>query len=246
MERSRPTTHLIAVKILAMNNEATITMSGEDVFFPALSFPKIHHFFRNFFSSSVLKPIEAIEGDENVKDMLEYQKGDKQAFLRIYNRNKKKVYTWAYRMLSNEATAEEISQEVFIRIYKLQKTYKPLAKFTTLLYTITSRLVFNESRRKSRHPEDGIESEAWQNIPDVSNEWMNAMENEQKKEILERAILKVSKRQRAILMLRYIDGLSHDEIGQIMELKVTAIKSLLHRGLVSLANVLKEEGVKIQ
>ncbi len=198
---------------------------------------------RNLFA----KPgLDSVESDESVKDMLEFQKGDKQAFLRIYNKNKCKVYSWAYRMLNNEATAEEISQEVFIRIYKLQKTYKPLAKFTTLLYTITSRLVFNESRRKSRHPEDGMEHEEWQNMPDVSNEWMNVMEKEQKKEILERAIQKVAERQRGVLMLRYIDGLSHEEIGQIMELKIPAVKSLLHRGLQSLMVVLKQEGVSIQ
>lgn len=200
-------------------------------------------FFRNLLTNPVL---ESIEGDENVKDMLEFQNGDKQAFMRIYNRNKRKVFTWAYRMLHNEASAEEISQEVFIRIFKMQKSYKATAKLTTLLYTITSRLVFNESRRKSRHPEQEIEQEEWQNIPDVSNEWMNAMEKEQRKEILERAIQQVPDRQRAVLMLRYIDGMSHEEICSIMELSTQAVKSLLHRGLESLMNVLKKEGVAIQ
>lgn len=227
-----------------------IGICGEEIFFPTISFSNLnpleknfHIFMRNLLGFSVSK---SIEGDENVNDMLEFQKGDKEAFLRIYNRNKRKVYSWAYRMLKDEGTAEEISQEVFIRIFKSQKTYKPLAKFTTLLFTITTRLVFNETRRKSRHPEDGIEHEQWQNIPDVSNEWMNGMENEQKKEILERAILKIPERQRAILMLRYIDGFSHDEICQIMVLKVSAIKSLLHRGLVSLSKALEQEGVQLQ
>ncbi len=195
---------------------------------------------RNLFSKPVFNPVES---DENVQDMLKYQKGDKQAFLRIYNRNKRKVYSWAYRMVGNESIAEEISQEVFIRVMRSQKTYKPLAKFTTLLYTITSRLVFNESRRKSRHPEDEIESEEWQNFADVSNEWMTIMEKEQKREILERAIQKVPERQRAVLMLRYMDEMSHEEIAGIMEMKIQAVKSLLHRGLQSLALVLKQEGV---
>lgn len=221
---------------------------GEEFFFP-VSFPNLEKLkqigllFRNFFKPAVF---ESIEGDEDVKDMLEFQKGDKKAFLRIYNRNKRKVYSWAYRMLKDEGTAEEVSQEVFIRVMRAQKTYKPLAKFTTLLYTITSRLVFNESRRKTRHPEDAIEPEQWQNMPDVSNDWMKSMEKQEKREILERAIQKVPERQRAVLMLRYIDGMSHEEIGQIMELKIQAVKSLLNRGLGSLMTILKQEGVIIQ
>lgn len=215
-------------------------MDGENILPILHLFEKMNHFMRNLFSKPVFNPVES---DENVQDMLKYQKGDKQAFLRIYNRNKRKVYSWAYRMVGNESIAEEISQEVFIRVMRSQKTYKPLAKFTTLLYTITSRLVFNESRRKSRHPEDEIESEEWQNFADVSNEWMTIMEKEQKREILERAIQKVPERQRAVLMLRYMDEMSHEEIAGIMEMKIQAVKSLLHRGLQSLALVLKQEGV---
>ncbi len=69
------------------------------------------------------------------------------------------------------------------------------------------------------------------------------MEKEQKREILERAIQKVPERQRAVLMLRYMDEMSHEEIAGIMEMKIQAVKSLLHRGLQSLALVLKQEGV---
>jgi RNA polymerase sigma-70 factor (ECF subfamily) len=236
---------------LTMSNKSEMMfVNGGDFFFPVSTFPNLgsisKSFFillRNFFSKSGL---ESIESDENVTDMLTFQKGDKQGFLRIYNRNKRKVYSWAYRMLHNEAVAEEISQEVFIRVLRMQKTYMPTAKFTTLLYTITSNLVFNESRRRFRHPEDGMEQEELQNIPDISNEWMMAMEKEQKKEILERAIQKVSDRQRAVLMLRYIDEMSHEEIAQIMELSIQAVKSLLHRGLQSLMIILKQEGVLIQ
>ncbi len=206
---------------------------------------KINQFFRNLLAMQVFQPLEDAKHDTNVQDMLEFQKGNQQAFYRIYHRNKRKIYSWAYRMLQNQATAEEISQEVFIRIFKMQKKYKPTAKFTTLLYTITSRLVFNETRRKSRHPEDGMEQNEWQNFPDIRYQWMNQMEREQKKEILERAIQKVPERQRAVLMLRYMDEMSHEEISGIMELKIQAVKSLLHRGLVSLMEVLKKEGVHL-
>ena len=72
------------------------------------------------------------------------------------------------------------------------------------------------------------------------------MEKQEKREMLERAIQKVPERQRAVLMLRYIDGMSHEEIGQIMELKIQAVKSLLNRGLGSLMTILKQEGVIIQ
>lgn len=226
-------------------------MSGEEFFFPTFKSPSFEEMIqdcanlvRTFFKIPMFN--SSIENDIDVQDMQEFQKGNKQAFLKIYNRNKRKVYSWAYRMLKNEATAEEISQEVFIRIYKLQKNYEPKAKFTTLLYVITSRLVFNETRRKSRHPESAMEMDELSAISDVSNEWMSGVEKEQRKELLEKAIKKLPDRQRAVLMLRYIDEMSHDEICQVMELKIPAVKSLLHRGLESLSKILKQEGVLFQ
>lgn len=202
---------------------------------------KIGQFLRNLDDTSGFNPIE---GDINVQDMLQYQKGDEQAFVRIYNRNKKKVYSWAYRMLRNQHVAEEISQEVFLRVARAKSSYKPEAKFTTWIYTIASRLVFNEIRRKIRHPEKELEPEQWQNMPDVRLDWMNKMESSEQKDLLESSMQKISERQRSALLLRYMNGMSHEEICQVMDLSTPAVKSLLHRALMSLIEVLKQDGVQ--
>lgn len=189
--------------------------------------------------------LESIEADINVQDMLAYQKGDQNAFHRIYNRNKRKIYTWAFRMLRNEHSAEEISQEVFLRVSRAKDSYKPEAKFTTWVYTITSRLVFNEIRRKKRHPEKEMEDIQWQQVADISSDWMNRMETTQRKQMMERALEKIPERQRAALMLRYMDDMSHEQISSALGLTVQAVKSLLHRGLQSLTTILEEEAVKV-
>lgn len=234
---------------LKTSNSAVMLGRGGESILPAfllrfqslITVSKIGNFMRNLADASGFNPIE---GDINVQDMLQYQKGDEQAFVRIYNRNKKKVYSWAYRMLRNQHVAEEISQEVFLRVSRAKSSYKPEAKFTTWIYTIASRLVFNEIRRKIRHPEKELEPEQWQNMPDVRLDWMNKMENSEQKKLLESSLQKISERQRSALLLRYMSGMSHEEICQVMDLSTQAVKSLLHRALMSLIEVLKQDGVQ--
>src|SRR5262249_14863489 len=90
--------------------------------------------------------------DPDVQLMLAYGQGDEGAFRMLFDRYKRSVYVWVFRMLGNSARAEEISQEVFLRVYRAKHRYEPKAKFRTWLYTIAARLAFNETRDARSQP----------------------------------------------------------------------------------------------
>src|SRR6478736_3271257 len=86
--------------------------------------------------------------------MAEVARGDTVAFERLIERHQALVIGTVGRMLGNNSEVEDVAQQVFIRVWKGAARYRPTAKFTTWLLTITRNLVFNEARRRKRHPGD--------------------------------------------------------------------------------------------
>src|SRR5882762_8394971 len=84
--------------------------------------------------------------------MAEVARGDTVAFERLIERHQALVIGTVGRMLGNNSEVEDVAQQVFIRVWKSATRYRPTAKFTTWLLTITRNLVFNEARRRKRHP----------------------------------------------------------------------------------------------
>jgi len=176
---------------------------------------------------------------EDVRLMSLVGRGDTSAFEQLIERHQALVTGTIARMLGSNSDVEDIAQQVFIRVWRSAPRYKHRAKFTTWLLKITRNLVFNELRRTKRHPhvpfqppdapaEDLPLKDDVTPGPDTSllqNELQHAIEN---------AITRLPETQRMALVLRRYEELSYEEIADILELTVPAIKSLLFRARTEL------------
>src|SRR5438093_12213053 len=165
-------------------------------------------------------------------------RGDTGAFEQLIERHQALVAGTVARMLGANSDVEDIAQQVFIRVWKSARRYVPRAKFTTWLLKITRNLVFNELRRVKRHahvplqPEPGAEDpplkDETQPTPDAS-----LLERELQRTI-EEAILQLPEAQRMALVLRRYEQLSYEQIAEVLDLSVPAVKSVLFRARTEL------------
>ncbi len=168
--------------------------------------------------------------------------GDHAAFRDLVERHQNAVIGTVAKMLGNASESEDIAQQVFLRIWRNAKRYRPEAKFTTYLFTITRNLVFNETRRKSRKKEvSADEREENSNLlieasPDrqPDSELLQA----ELQRAVDDAIASLPEAQRMAVVLRRYEQLSYEEIAGVLNLSVSAVKSLLFRARTSLREAL--------
>ena len=176
--------------------------------------------------------------------MLRVGKQDEQAFEELITRHQNAVIGTAAKMLNSTSEAEDIAQQVFIRLWKSAPRYKPKAKFTTFLFTITKNLVFNESRRRSRKKESSIE-EREDNFhlqtPDTQNSSPDKeLLQGELQTAIDTAINSLPEKQRMAVILRRYQNMSYDEIANVLELSVSAVKSQLFRARNELRDSLQQ------
>jgi RNA polymerase sigma-70 factor (ECF subfamily) len=184
------------------------------------------------------------EDAEDVQLMRLVARGDTSAFEQVIERHQALVAGTAARMLGSNSDVEDIAQQVFIRVWKSARRYVPRAKFTTWLLKITRNLVFNELRRAKRRaqvplqPDPGAEE-----IPlkDETNPAPDAslLEDELQRAI-EEAIMQLPESQRMALVLRRYEQLSYEEIAEVLDLSVPAVKSVLFRARTELRSRLNK------
>jgi len=179
---------------------------------------------------------ESKEDDQDVRLMQLVGSGDTHAFEELIERHQSLVAGTVARMLGSNSDVEDIAQQVFIRVWKSAARYKPRAKFTTWLLKITRNLVFNELRRTSRRAQVPIQTEA-EEIPlkDETNPMPDAslLESELQ-EAIEQAITELPEKQRMALILRRYEELNYEQIAEILDLSVPAVKSILFRARTEL------------
>jgi RNA polymerase sigma-70 factor (ECF subfamily) len=187
---------------------------------------------------------EGAEQDaEDVRLMHLVSRGDTAAFEKLIERHQGLVAGTVARMLGSNSDMEDIAQQVFIRVWKSASRYVPRAKFTTWLLKITRNLVFNELRRSKRHAHAPMQPDAqWEELP-VKDEVTQApdaslLEAELQRKI-EEAILSLPESQRIALILRRYEELSYEQIAEVLDLSVPAVKSLLFRARTELRERLK-------
>ena len=165
--------------------------------------------------------------------------GDRHAFETLVYRHQRPVLNFIFRFLADTAEAEDLTQEVFLRVWKAARTYRPDARFTTWLYRIATNLCINKQRalrvRKwltvsgSREPqpnsEDPFVFDGGAAMATAEDQLLDA---EQSRQLL-RALNDLPAGQRLALILKIYDGLSYDEISRIMDRSVAAVDSLLIR-----------------
>lgn len=178
------------------------------------------------------------EGSRDHLLMQQIADGDHEAFRHLIERHQNMVVGTVAKMLGNASEAEDIAQQVFLRIWKSAKRYKPTAKFTTYLFTITRNLVFNEIRRRKRRNEvssDEREEVAHYQIAD-SSEYRPDQElaRQELTEIVDKAIADLPEQQRMAVVLRRYEQMPYGEISEVLGISISAVKSQLFRARTAL------------
>ena len=183
------------------------------------------------------------EDADDVRLMRLIGRGDTGALEGLIEKHQALVAGTVARMLGSNSDVEDIAQQVFIRVWKSARRYVPRAKFTTWLLKITRNLVFNELRRAKRHAhvplqppgaEDPPLKDETQSPPDAS-----LLEVELQRTI-EAAILQLPEIQRMALVLRRYEQLSYEQIAEVLDLSVPAVKSVLFRARTELRSRLNK------
>ena len=184
---------------------------------------------------------------EDVRLMELVARGDTAAFQTLIERHQPLVVGTVARMLGSNSDVEDLAQQVFLRVWRSAGRYVPRAKFTTWLLKITRNLVFNEMRRTKRQAHIPMQIEPQGDDLPIKDESVQSpaeslLEHELQQAI-EDAILQLPETQRMALILRRYEGRSYEEIGEILDLSVPAVKSVLFRARTELrarlANYLK-------
>src|SRR5436190_22329381 len=170
--------------------------------------------------------------------------GDTGAFEELVEKHQALVAGTIGRMLGSNSDVEDIAQQVFIRVWKSARRYVTRAKLTTWLLKITRNLVFNELRRTKRRAHVPLQSEPGAEDPPVKDEMNLApdaslLETELQRTI-EEAILQLPETQRMALVLRRYEQLSYEQIAEVLDLSVPAVKSVLFRARSELRSKLSK------
>jgi RNA polymerase sigma-70 factor (ECF subfamily) len=174
--------------------------------------------------------------------------GDDSAFEYLVDKFRRPIVGFMYRMTHNQAIAEELAQEVFLRVYRSRSSYQAEAKFSTWLYRIATNLAVNHARdtRAERtaasvnldepDPETGT-------TPDVADATPNVEANilrDERLAAIRKHVMALPERQRMAVLMHKYQGLDYKEIGKVLKLSESATKSLLFRAYETLRERLKE------
>lgn len=196
-------------------------------------------------SASTRTPENSADADgEDIRLMQLIGGGDTDAFERLIERHQSLVVGTVARMLGNNSDVDDIAQQVFIRVWRSAKRYTHRAKFTTWLLKITRNLVFNELRRNKRHSFVTIQAESEGDERPLKDEHGLAPDASLLQSELElvigEAIAGLPGMQRMAVVLRRYEQLSYDEIADVLEQSIPAVKSLLFRARTELRTRLSD------
>ncbi|HTO54429.1 MAG TPA: sigma-70 family RNA polymerase sigma factor [Myxococcota bacterium] len=179
--------------------------------------------------------------DDDARLMLAFQAGDRRAFETLFARFTPRVLTFLTRMVRDRARAEELTQDVFVRIHNAADRYEAKAKFSTYVFGIAHNLALNELARAHRKHEQSRSDLSELGAVDPSPSPLEKLDAERTRERLEKALGELPERQRAAVLLRSEEGLDYEEIAGSLDTTVASVKSLLHRARESLLAALAED-----
>lgn len=171
------------------------------------------------------------------------QNGNNEAFTEIVARYTEKVHNLALRVTRSQEDAEEILQDVFITVYNKIDKFEGKSAFSSWLYRITINTAFMKLRKNKRHIASSLD-ESQENGKDIDvtpeqiNNDSHSVQHELRAE-LEKAITRLPEEYKNIFILRDIDGLSNQEVSEVIGLSVPAVKSRLHRARLMLRKKLQ-------
>jgi len=178
--------------------------------------------------------------DEDSMLMLAVKTGDRNAFRTLVDRYKTKIVNFISYMTADSASAEDIAQEVFLRIYQTRFGYVPKSKFSTFLYTIARNASYSHLRRLRNSPVYPVNPE----VSDIRDPGPGPAEQADNAEVVNevrQSLKTLTPDQRTAVILQNYNGLDMGEIAQTMRTTVSAVKSLLFRAREELSRVLNKK-----
>ena len=179
--------------------------------------------------------------------MLELKAGNMAGFDFLIQKYRKPIINFMYRMTRNQAVAEELAQEVFLRVYRSRETYRAEARFSTWLYRIATNLGVNQAR-DTRHEraastvyldeadsETGTTPDVADSTPDVESKLLR----DERMAAIRDHVMALPERQRMAVLMHKYEGMDYSQIGEVLKLSESATKSLLFRAYQTLREKLK-------
>lgn len=175
-----------------------------------------------------------------------FRAGDKDAFVELLNRYSEKVHNLSIRITRSEEDAEEVLQDVFVTVYNKIDKFEGKSAFSSWLYRITVNTSFMKLRKRKQNNSISIEEvspgirDNWVGLRSDASDMNYICSRHELRDELEKAIAKLPEEYRVIFVLRDVDGLSNQEVGEILSLSVPAVKSRLHRSRLMLRKRLQK------
>jgi len=184
--------------------------------------------------------------DADAALMLRVKRGDREAFEALVEKYKQPVMNLVFRTLRDATEAEDLTQHVFLQVYKSAERYEVSAKFSTWIFTIARNLTLNEIRRRTRHPADSLDAtsaEDDQPIIQVEDRKHfaapDAVLHAELQAKIDEAITGLPEKQRMALLMCREEELSYEDMAKVLGCSLSATKSLIHRARETLKSVLK-------
>jgi RNA polymerase sigma-70 factor (ECF subfamily) len=190
----------------------------------------------------------AIDPGDDAALMLRVAAGDESSFNTLVQKYHRPMIHFLYRMVHNQAVAEELAQEVFLRVYRAREGYRAEARFSTWLYRIATNLAVNNAR-DTRHErsaqtvyldepdaESGTTPDVASGEPSVEQKLLR----EEKFSQIRAHVMALPERQRMAVLMHKYQGMDYRQIGEVLKLSESATKSLLFRAYQTLRDKLKD------
>jgi RNA polymerase sigma-70 factor, ECF subfamily len=155
--------------------------------------------------------------------------GNRGAFEKIYRATSDYVYTIALKITGNRADAEEVTQDVFLKIFRELKRFRFASSFTTWLYRVTVNSAINVSRKTKRRSSRQVEYNDGVALKDERNETKEAIEKEHNEMRVRSMLAALSPDQRTCIVLREIEGMRYGEIAEVLQVNINTVRSRLKR-----------------
>jgi RNA polymerase sigma-70 factor, ECF subfamily len=177
--------------------------------------------------------------DFDAELMLRVRDGDGASFAILLEKHRLPVIHFLYRMVQNQGVAEELAQEVFLRVYRSRESYEPTAKFTTWLFRIATHLALNSLRDgKHRRMEERLDDDSGdtpaRQVSDQCPTVEQKMVYQARMEEIRRAVATLPEKQRAAVLMHKYQEMEYSQIAKVLNCSESAIKSLLFRAYETL------------
>ncbi len=176
------------------------------------------------------------DGDKWLVEGLKEKDAD--AFEEFFNQYNKKVFGLIYKLTKSESDAQDLSQEVFLKVFEKIHTFEGRSSFSSWLYRIAVNTSFMKLRARKKQPQLSLDTSLplfhnsgyqKQPVKDWTKKSETLLLNQESKEIISQAIDKLPEKEKVVFILRDVEEMSTEKVGEILELSIPAVKSRLHR-----------------